>query len=49
MSERTDYGAVAEKIDYAKLERKLDQLRDREPPKNGSAPATCWSRCGKNC
>jgi hypothetical protein len=33
MSERTDYGAVAEKIDYAKLEKKLEQLRDRPPPK----------------
>jgi hypothetical protein len=32
MSERTDYTAVAERIDYAKLERKLDQLQDRPPP-----------------
>ena len=33
MSERTNYGAVAERLDYAKLERKLDQLQDRPPPK----------------
>ena len=34
MSERTDYGAVAERIDYTKLEKKLEQLREQEPPKN---------------
>ena len=33
MSERTDYSAVAERLDYTKLERKLDQLQDRPPPK----------------
>ena len=33
MSERANYGAMAEQIDYAKLERKLDQLWDRPPPK----------------
>ncbi len=33
MSERTDYGTVAEKIDYTKLEKKLEQLREQEPPK----------------
>jgi len=33
MSERTDYSAVAERLDYTKLERKLDQLRDRPPPR----------------
>jgi hypothetical protein len=33
MSERTDYGTIAEKIDYTKLERKLDGLREQEPPK----------------
>jgi hypothetical protein len=33
MSERTDYGTVAEKIDYTKLEKKLEGLREQEPPK----------------
>jgi hypothetical protein len=33
MSERTDYGTVAERIDYAKLEKKLEGLREQEPPK----------------
>lgn len=33
MSTRTDYDQVAQKIDYAKLERKLDQLREKAPPK----------------
>ena len=33
MSERTDYSAIADKIDYTKLERKLEQLRQQEPPK----------------
>ena len=33
MSERTNYGAIAEKVDYTKLEKKLEQLRDQEPPK----------------
>jgi hypothetical protein len=33
MSERTDYAAVADKIDYTKLEKKLDGLREQEPPK----------------
>ena len=33
MSERTDYGAVADRIDYTKLEKKLDGLREQEVPK----------------
>ena len=33
MKERTDYTAAAEGIDYAKLEKKLDQLREEAPPK----------------
>ena len=33
MSERTDYSTIAERIDYTKLERKLEQLRDKPPPK----------------
>jgi hypothetical protein len=33
MSERTDYGTIAEKIDYTKLDKKLDGLREQEPPK----------------
>lgn len=33
MSDRTDFGAMAEKIDYTRLEKKLEQLRQQEPPK----------------
>jgi hypothetical protein len=33
MSDRTNYGTIAEKIDYTKLEKKLEQLREQEPPK----------------
>lgn len=33
MSTRTDYDQVAQRIDYPKLERKLDQLREKTPPK----------------
>lgn len=33
MSDRTDYGTIAEKIDYTKLDKKLEQLREQEPPK----------------
>ena len=33
MTERTDYTAAAEGIDYAKLEKKLDQLREGKPPR----------------
>ncbi len=33
MNTRTNYDQLAEKIDYAKLEKKLDQLWEQEPPK----------------
>jgi hypothetical protein len=33
MKERTDYDQLAGKIDLAKLDKKLDQLREQEPPK----------------
>jgi hypothetical protein len=33
MSDRTNYGTIAEKIDYTKLDKKLEQLRGQEPPK----------------
>ena len=33
MSARTNYDQLAEKIDYAKLDKKLEQLREQEPPK----------------
>jgi hypothetical protein len=33
MNDRTNYGAVADKLDYPKLDKKLDQLREQEPPK----------------
>ena len=33
MSTRTNYDQIAGKIDYAKLEKKLEQLREQEPPK----------------
>lgn len=33
MSTRTDYGQLADKLDYSGLERKLIQLAEREPPK----------------
>jgi hypothetical protein len=33
MRTRTNYDQLAEKIDYTKLEKKLDQLREQEPPK----------------
>jgi hypothetical protein len=33
MSTRTNYGEVADKIDYTKLDKKLEQLREQEPPK----------------
>jgi hypothetical protein len=33
MNARTDYDQLAGKIDLAKLDRKLDQLREQEPPK----------------
>jgi hypothetical protein len=33
MKERTDYTAAAERIDYTKLEKKLEELREETPPK----------------
>ena len=33
MSTRTNYDQLADKIDYTKLEKKLDQLRDKTPPR----------------
>jgi hypothetical protein len=33
MNTRTDYGQLADKLDYSALERKLTQLAEREPPK----------------
>ena len=34
MSKRIDYGQIAAKLDYATLDKKLEQLVQREPPKN---------------
>lgn len=39
MSTRTNYGEVADQIDYPKLEKKLDQLRDQAPPKKRKSAA----------
>src|SRR5579862_4546853 len=39
MSTRTDYGQLAEKLDYSILERKLAQLAEREPPKSRKTAA----------
>ena len=39
MSERTDYSAMAGKVDYTRLEKKLEQLRQQEPPKKRSGIA----------
>ena len=39
MSDRTNYGAVAERIDYPKLDRKLEQLREQEPPRKRKSAA----------
>ncbi len=33
MNARTDYDQLAQKIDLAKVEKKLDGLREQEPPK----------------
>ena len=33
MNTRTDYDKLAERIDLAKVDKKLEQLRDQEPPK----------------
>jgi len=34
MSKRIDYGQIATKLDYPTLDKKLEQLTQREPPKN---------------
>ena len=34
MSKRIDYGQIAARLDYATLNKKLDQLASAEPPKN---------------
>jgi len=34
MSKRIDYGQIATKLDYPALDKKLEQLAQREPPKN---------------
>jgi hypothetical protein len=34
MSKRIDYEQIAAKLDYTALNKKLEQLADREPPKN---------------
>jgi hypothetical protein len=39
MSDRTNYAAVAERIDYPKLDKKLEQLREQEPPKKRKSAA----------
>ena len=33
MSKRIDYGQIAAKLDYPTLDKKLEQLEQREPPK----------------
>ena len=33
MNERTDYGQIAAKLNYSALDKKLDGLREQEPPK----------------
>ena len=33
MSKRIDYGQIAAKLDYPTLDKKLEQLAEREPPK----------------
>ncbi len=39
MNTRTDYHQIADKIDYLKLEKKLDQLREKAPPKKRKSVA----------
>jgi hypothetical protein len=34
MSKRIDYGQIAAKLDYQTLDKKLEQLAQREPPKS---------------
>jgi hypothetical protein len=39
MSTRTNYGQLAQKLDYSALEQKLTQLAEREPPKDRKTAA----------
>lgn len=39
MNPRTDYHQLAEKVDYTKVERKLEQLREQDPPKKRKSAA----------
>ncbi len=39
MSTRIDYGQIAAKLDYATLEKKLEQLTQREPPRKRKTAA----------
>jgi hypothetical protein len=39
MKTRIDYGQLAAKLDYAGLERKLEQLSEREPPRKRKTAA----------
>jgi hypothetical protein len=39
MSKRIDYGQIAAKLDYPTLDKKLEQLAQREPPKNRKTAA----------
>ena len=40
MSTHVDYGQIAAKLDYAALEKKLEQMSQREPPKKRKTAAT---------
>jgi hypothetical protein len=39
MSTRIDYGQIAAKLDYAALEKKLEQLAQRDPPRKRKTAA----------
>ena len=39
MSTRTDYAQIATKLDYAALEKKMEQLSQRAPPKKRKTAA----------
>jgi hypothetical protein len=49
MSTRIDYTQIAAKLDYAALEKKLEQLTQREPPRKRKTAPTCWSHCANGC
>ena len=40
MNTRIDYGQIAAKLDYAALEKRLEQINQREPPKKRKTAAT---------